>query len=96
MNRGSECDDGAEQSASQSTTAWQTAWDPSRDWHPRDDERGRGMAQTRAVLFDFGGTLICAEGIASGVGATLARFADRHGLDCKPDELLRAGRAAPR
>ena len=51
------------------------------------------MVRTRAVLFDFGGTLVQGEGIEKAVGVTLAHFAERYGLDRTPDELLRAVRA---
>ena len=52
------------------------------------------MVHTRAVLFDFGGTLIAGEGIETAAWATLARFAEAYGLGPTFQELAPAGRAA--
>ncbi len=55
------------------------------------------MAATRAVLFDFGGTLNVGEDVDAVAGATLVHFARDYGLSRTPEELLavwRQGAAA--
>lgn len=50
--------------------------------------------RTRAVFFDFGGTLANSEGLERLAGATMLHFAEAFGLDSSPDALMPAGRAA--
>ena len=52
------------------------------------------MAATRAVLFDFGGTLNVGEDVDAVAGATLVHFAREYGLSRTPDELLATWRQA--
>jgi HAD superfamily hydrolase (TIGR01509 family) len=50
--------------------------------------------QTRAVFFDFGGTLAHNEALERMAGATVHRFAGTFGLDQPPEALVTAMRAA--